>query len=192
MPPPGFEQLLLDRRAELLGFLRRHANTTVLRYESAEDLTQAVITRALEAADQFEHRDSDATRAWLFRIARNYLADRSRYWMALKRRSGQVLRFEMSRSGSSGSAIMWDPSASQTSPSQFAMRREQLVTAAKAMDLLMERDRDLVTWAAHQIPISEQAQKLRLGYEATAQASRRAKQRFRDVYRLVVEGEIGP
>ena len=191
MSPSQLEQLLLARRSELLGFLRRHASPAVLRYESPEDLTQAVLARALESAHNFEARDADATRAWLLRIARNYLTDRTRYWMALKRRSGKVLRFEMSRSGSSDEAVAWDPRASQTSPSQFAIRREQLITAAKAMNLLMERDRNLVTWTSHQIPISEQAQKLNLSYEATAKASRRAQQRFRDVYRLIVEGEVG-
>lgn len=191
MSSSRLEELLLARRPELLGFLQRHASPAVLRYEAAEDLTQAVITRALESADNFEERDDDSTRAWLFRIARNYLADRTRYWMALKRRSGKVLRFEMSRSGSSDAPAAWDPRASQTSPSQFAIRREQLVTAAKAMNLLMERDRNLVTWTAHQIPISEQARKLDLSYEAAAKASSRAQQRFRDVYRLVVEGDVG-
>lgn len=191
MPSSQFQDLLVDRRPELLGFLRHHASSAVLRYESPEDLLQGTLALALEGYAKLEERDAQATRAWLFRIARNHLADRTRYWLALKRRSGKVLRFEMSRSGNGSEMAGWTPKASQTSPSQFAMRREQLVTAAKAMNLLMERDRNLVTWAAHKIPLSEQAGKLNLAYAATAQASRRAQKRFRDVYRLVVEGEIG-
>ncbi|PCJ55145.1 MAG: hypothetical protein COA70_02525 [Planctomycetota bacterium] len=163
MPSSQFRDLLLSRRSELLGFLRRHAPQAVLRYESPEDLLQGTLTLALEGFAKLEERNDDSTRAWLFRIARNHLADRTRYWMALKRRSGKVLRFEISRSESATDMSAWDPKASQTSPSQCAMRREQLVTAVKAMNLLMERDRNLVTWTAHKIPLSEQASKLGLG-----------------------------
>ncbi len=190
MPSSRFADFLIAHQAELLGFCRRHASPAVLRYEAAEDLLQGIWTQALESEPDWQEGGEAAVRAWIFRLARNFLIDRTRYWMALKRRSSRVLRFEMSRSDTS-SVGMWEPRASQTSPSQFAVRREQLVTAAKAMDLLLERDRQLVTWAAHKIPLSEQASRLGTAYDATAQASRRAQKRFRDVYRLIVEGELG-
>lgn len=188
MSSSHLEQALTRHRSELLGFLRRHAGSAVLRFESPEDLMQGVFTRAIEAAEGFEERNDDSTRAWLFRLARNYLVDRNRHWLATKRRSGQVLRFEMSRSGESTPAL--DPMASQTSPSQFAMRREQLILAARAMNLLMDRDRDLVTWTAQGMSLSDQAERLGIGYDAAAKASQRAQNRFRDVYRLVLDGEV--
>lgn len=83
MPPQRFEEQLLALRPELLGFLRRHAPHGVLRYESPEDLLQGMLARALEASEKLEQRDDDATRAWLFRLARNFLTDRTRYWLSL-------------------------------------------------------------------------------------------------------------
>jgi RNA polymerase sigma factor (sigma-70 family) len=179
------ELLLAKYRNELRSFIRGHASPSLLTCETVDDLLQGVATRALEAADGFEARGEAQGRAWIYRVTRALLVDRVRYWTALKRRSTQVLRFEYSRAGAEQSGMFFDPAASQTSPSQFAIRREQLILAAKALDLLMERDRDLITWAAQEMPLKDQALKLDISYEAAAQASLRAQERFRKVLTLV-------
>ncbi len=179
------KQLLLQHRDELRGFVRRHAPAPLLACETVEDLLQGIATRALESERNFESRDAAQGRAWIYRVARAYLVDRTRYWTALKRRSSQVLRFELSRPGADSSRMFFDPAASQTSPSQFAVRKEQLMLAAKALDLLLERDRDLVTWAAQDIPLKEQAERLECSHEAATQASHRARKRFRKVMMLM-------
>jgi len=70
-----------------------------------------------------------------------------------------LLRFERSRTGNLGTRPGLDPPASQTSPSMFVAPREQLVLAVPALDLLLDRDRDLVGWAAEGLPLAEQARR---------------------------------
>lgn len=180
----GVPELVVEHRPALERWLGREAGP-LLRYESAEDLAQGAVSRALEAAAGFRWQGPDEARAWLFRIARRHLDDRRRHWLAFKRDGARVLRFEITRSGGGGSAVAL-PHASQTGPSTFALRREQLVIAARALALLPPRDRDLVRWAAGDVPIRDQADRLELGYEAAVQARKRALDRFRRTYELVL------
>ena len=70
--PSLVEGLLVRHRAELVAFVARRA----VRGVSAADVLQQVAVRALAQAGQL--RDARAGRAWLFRIARNVLADQYR------------------------------------------------------------------------------------------------------------------
>ena len=182
MPRRPLQDLLVELRGELVGFLHKEAGPVLRRFETAEDLYQGVASKALEAQNRFEYRTPGEARAWLYRIARNHIADRYKHWLALKRRSGQVLRFELSHSAEGGAP---EPRASQTGPSTFALRREQLVLATRALSMLLDRDRELVQWNAEGIPLSEQAERAGMNYHALAQASRRALERFRKIFDLV-------
>ena len=160
---PRLREVLTVMRPELEGFAGRRAGELVLRYEAAEDLAQGVIAEALQSAAEFEYRGEREARAWAFRIARRHLSNRRRHWLALKRSSGPVLRLDWTDSGGTPRP---DPIASQTGPSTFAFRREQLVIAARALGLLPPRDRQIVTWEARGVAIEEQGRRMGLSYAA--------------------------
>lgn len=179
------QELLLQMSGDLEGFFRNHTPAPLLRYESIDDLVQGTISRALQSAENFEPRSDEESRAWVFRLARRHLTDRQRHWMALKRDGGKVMRLDWTQSGSSSPL---DPQASQTGPSTFALRREQLIFATRALSMLLERDRNLVSWAAEDKPLEEQAEILGLTYRATVVARQRALERYRKTYELVLKG----
>lgn len=186
---------LLQREAEaLLRYLERAAGG-LLRYESAEDLAQGLSCELLARPSGFEARDASSDRAWLFTAARAHLVDRRRHWSALKRGSGLLLRGALSGTR----AGLDDPdlfAASQTGPSTFAWRREQLVLAAQALSLLLERDRRLVELASEGASNAQIAASFELSTEAAAKAKNRALERLRRAHELVVrartaQGEAG-
>ena len=91
MSPELLAAALEDHRDELTGFCLKRGGI-LLRFETAEDLAQGVLTVALERMGDVEFRGDRELRAWLFTIAHGYLANRRAHWSALKRRSGDLLR----------------------------------------------------------------------------------------------------
>jgi RNA polymerase sigma factor (sigma-70 family) len=174
--------MLVLHRPDMLAFVTKEARG-LLRFESAEDLTQGVHLRALERGGGFEYRGDTEFFAWVYRLARTYLADRRSHWSALKRRSGRLLRLTAGVGDSLGA--VGEPPGSRTGPSTFAARREQIVLATKALDLLLPRDRDLVRWSGEGLTTEEQAERLGISAEAAGRARRRALTRFRKTFRLV-------
>lgn len=191
MSAPGeFARLLSAHRDELQRFVEHRAGGALIRMESSEDLAQDVCTRALKHSGSFERRDDASFRAWLFEIARNHLQDRRDYWSALKRSGAEVLRLGVIESADSSMLNVQELAASVTGPSTFAARREQLAVAAKALALLLPRDRTLVEGIAHGLTAPEQAAALSLTTAAIESARKRALERFRKTVKLVL-GERG-
>jgi len=184
---PDPAALVVRRRREILALVRAEAKG-LLRYESADDLVQGIQLRAIERGGTFEYRSEAEFLAWLRRTARSHLADRRNHWGALKRRSGRLLRYTAGAAATADPAAVPEPAADGTGPSTFAARREQVVLATKALDLLLPRDRDLVRLAADGLGTSEQAERLGLSVEAAGRARRRAFDRFRKAYELVLRG----
>jgi RNA polymerase sigma factor (sigma-70 family) len=168
----------------LQGFFRKHAGR-VLRFETSEDLTQGVIVRALDRADDVAAGDEKTLLAWVYRVARSHLADRHRHWSALKRGSGNLLRLSGSSDATTDPQAILLPAIDATGPSTFASRREQVVTAVRALDLLLERDRELVRGYCDGRTIAEQAEVLGLEYDAARRAQSRALERFRKAFRVL-------
>lgn len=181
---PVFE-LVETHRHELLDFVRRRVPRNLLLFESIEDLVQGVCTHALERSETFQARDSPSDRAWLFELSRNFLIDRQRYWQALKRSGGRLLR---AMEGPQNQTE-WDPirdlAASVTGPSTFASRREQLRLAAQALSLLLDSDRALVASLVHGESIAELSERLGVSPAAAQRARHRALERFRGTFALV-------
>ncbi len=172
---------------ELEGRLQAHANEIarivaraagLLRYESREDLCQGVVLRALERGGRYRDDGEASFVAWLRAVGRSYLADRSRYWQALRRRPGGLLR--LTAHGSRGV----EPADGGPGPSTVASRKEHLRLAVQALATLLPRDRDLVQWSSEEVPLEEQARRLGVGYDAAKQARLRAIERFRKAFRL--------
>ena len=190
IPSNEFARWLERHRDDVLRFVERRAGGALIRMESAEDLAQDVCARALRHADKFELRDEPSFRAWLFEIARNHLDDRRDYWSALKRVGSDVLRWSPPETTGIAPLEVRDLAASVTGPSSFAVRREQLAIAAKALALLLPRDRELVEGASRGLSAGEQAAIFGTSTAAVESARKRAFERVRKTFRLVV-GERG-
>lgn len=187
---PEFARLLGQIRVDLLRFVERRAGGALIRMESSEDLTQDICARALRGAEAFEWRDEAAFRAWLFEIARNHLSDRRDYWSALKRAGSEVLRLGAADTGDRTLRGLADIAASVTGPSTFAARREQVAVATKALALLLPKDRVMVEGFARGLSASEHALELQWTTAAVESARKRALERFRKTFKLVL-GERG-
>ncbi len=186
-------ELLERERPRLLASLRRDAGW-LLRHESAEDLVQGIAVRALEAAGSFEDRGDAAFRGWLREVTRQHLAGRARHWKARKRDAGRMLRIAVSQPESGVSARTIDPTASMTGPATFAVRREMLDIAFRALQTLGERDRELVRLRCDGCAPQEIADRLAIGYDAAQRGALRAQDRFARAFRFLVtaEGDAGP
>ena len=169
---------------DLVSFLARHAGW-ILRYETVEDLMQALHVRVLERGADFEYRGKEPFLKWVYTVARTLLADRREYWSALKRKSAGLLRLTAGAGTPSDTRAVREPAGEATGPSTFASRREQLAQAVKALAVLLPRDRDLVRWASEDMPLEEQAQRLGISYNAAKQARHRAIDRFQKAYELL-------
>jgi DNA-directed RNA polymerase specialized sigma24 family protein len=147
-------------------------------------LVQGVCEHALRVAERFEFRGDERFVAWLLEIGRQHLADRHRYWSALKRGSARVLRLTWTglEDGAGKERV---PSSTATGPATYAARREQLAFAARALALLSERDRKLVRWLSEGVPVDEQAQRLELSADSVRRASSRALERFRKTFAAI-------
>ena len=185
-PPTDLASLLVRTRKPLLAFVSRNARG-LLRYETVEDIVQAIHLKALEKEDSFAYRGDDPFFSWLFTVARNHMRDRSAHWRALKRRSGRLLRYTAGAGGTSDPGAVPEPAGSRTGPSTFAARREQILMAVRALDLLLPRDRDLVRWSAEGLTLQDQADRLGLNYKAVERARNRAVERFRGAFQLVTK-----
>jgi RNA polymerase sigma factor (sigma-70 family) len=181
---PELPDLLVAHRDMLVAYVTRHAGR-ILRHESAEDLVQAVHLRVLERRAAFEWRGEESFLAWLRAATRNHLVDRYAYWTALRRRPARLVRLLSAGDSTSGTSGAAEPPSTQTGPSTFASRREQIDVAVKALALLPDRDRDLVRWACEDVPSDEQARRLGISVEAAERARRRALERLRKTHAVI-------
>lgn len=177
---PGEElATLLVRHRGVIERLMAREGQALLRFETVEDLVQGVCEHALRVAARFEYEGDEKFVGWLREVAHQHLADRHRYWAALKRGSARVLHLSWSGvSGTAGGRVR-PPTTTATGPSTYAVRREQLALAVRALALLSERDRQLVRWMSEDVAIEEQARRLALSADSARRAGARALERFR-------------
>lgn len=180
---PRLARLLEDQRAALLAYVRRHAGA-LLRMETAEDLVQLVCVHALEHERTFRYEGDEAFRGWLYALARSCLGERRDHWGAKRRRPDRLLRLTSGDTPKPGAAR--EPAARRTGPVTAASRKEQIALAAKALSLLLPRDAQLIRWTAEDLPLAEQAEKLGISYDAVERARRRALERYRQAFALLV------
>ena len=187
------ERVLTEQRDELLRFLERNA-ASLLRFESAQDLYGGLVLDLLSRTPEFTSLSPAADRAWLREAARFHLANRRRYWTALKRDTGRLMRTgmaERSAAGSSWGTPLDGVAASQTGPSTFADRREQVVLLTQALSVLPERDRRLVELASAELSNEDIGLELGLSAAAAAKAKSRALERLRKAHELAVRARHG-
>jgi RNA polymerase sigma factor (sigma-70 family) len=174
---------LLARHAAEIEALVRHEAGSILAFEEAADLAQGVRERALARAASFEWRGQQAALGWLRTLARSYLSDRREHWNALKRRPAALLRLTLADDGTRPGTP--PPASTQTGPATFAERRESLVQAVRALDLLLPRDRELVLLELEGLAPDEIGRRLGLSADSAARARLRALERLRKAWRLL-------
>ncbi len=175
-------ELLIRYRPDLLRYVERHAGP-VLRFETAEDLVQGVHLRALEYRATFEYRGREPFLKWVHEVARNHMHTRRAHWSALKRNPAALLRLTMGAASDPKAAA--EPPRPDTGPSTLAGRLEQASTAVRALDLMLDRDRELIRWATDGVTSREMGERLQISETAADRARQRAIERFRKAFRLL-------
>ncbi len=134
------EELLTEQLPTLLAYLRLHAGPLLRGRESVADLAQSVCREVLQNLDGFEYRGQAPFRKWLYQKALSKIIERQRYYLAEKRHAG------LERPLQDGSADAHDvAAASFFSPSQAAIRAEDLDRLEAAFALLSEEHRQVIT-----------------------------------------------
>ncbi len=180
---PEFAAKIEAERPRLMAFLNKEASG-LLRFESLDDIYQAVQLRALESARGFSDQGEEAFTGRLITLARRTIADRNDYWRAIKRDCGRLLRLSWSSSsgGTGGSRVV----ASSPGPSTWASRRELLILASRALAILGERDRDLIAGEMAGRPLSKVAESLEISNDAARKTRDRALERLRKTFQILI------
>src|SRR5437660_1671866 len=108
------------------------------------DLVQQTLLQALEALDQFRGRSDAELAAWLRQILAHHLANAARDLGRAKRDVGRECSLEAALEHSSARLEAWLV-AEQSSPSQQAQRKEQVLRLAEALASLPEAQREALT-----------------------------------------------
>ena len=156
---PAIEALVQRLWPDLNRFLKRRAGRLVLDQESGADLTQSVCREMLEglASERFEYRGDAEFKQWLFRAAELKIKNRQRFYMRDCRAPDRQVALD-------GALLIQRLTSSSSSPSQVALRREELERLEQAFDQLDERSRT-VTMLFHLRGLSHTAIAAELGIE---------------------------
>lgn len=147
----------------------------------ASDVVQETFLQAQIDRDRFRGRSSAELLAWLRQILLNKISNLGRHYRHTSKRR---LCLEVRIDAPSGAASL---KAGTPSPSQHAVRREQELALARALDRLPDRYRQAVVWR-HQEGLSFEEIGHRLG--GSAEAARKVW--ARGVERLRREVQGGP
>lgn len=180
---PSLGDLLSSHRDAMLRLVQTRASG-LLRLESAEDLVQGIHLRAIEVQDRFAYRGEREFIGWLTAITLQHIADRHRYWRALRRNAGKILHISDAASGSHTTSAV-NPRASGSGPATRAGRRDDVAVAMEIFPKLFPRDRVLLEAVAEGLSIRQIARRLGIEEEAARKARLRALERFRLAVRAV-------
>jgi RNA polymerase sigma-70 factor (ECF subfamily) len=108
------------------------------------DLVQQTLLQALRALDQFRGRSDAELAAWLRQILAHKLTNAARELGRAKRDVGRECSLEAALEQSSARLEAWLV-AEQSSPSQQAQRKEQVLRMAEALASLPEAQREALT-----------------------------------------------
>ena len=108
------------------------------------DLVQQTLLQALQALDRFQRRSDAELAAWLRQILAHNLANATRDLGRAKRDVARECSLEAALEQSSARLEGWLV-AEQSSPSQEAQRKEQVLRMAEALGSLPEAQREALT-----------------------------------------------
>lgn len=139
----ALRDLLQAHLPTLVAYVRLHAGSLLREKESCGDLVQSVCLEVLQNVGTFEYRGEAPFRKWLRQMTPSELADRQRRWLADKRDPAREESLGDDRSSAAARQVL----ASFTSPSQVAIRNEDLELLEQAFQKLPEEYREVVTLA---------------------------------------------
>jgi RNA polymerase sigma-70 factor (ECF subfamily) len=137
------DELLQRHLPGLLAYIRLHTGALVRSKEESVDLCQSVCREVLEDVDGFEYRGEGQFRSWLYTRALAKIRDRERHWFAAKRDAGREATHNASDARMDLAAVQ----PSFTSPSQVAIREEDMQELERAFAQLPEDYRRVITLA---------------------------------------------
>jgi RNA polymerase sigma-70 factor, ECF subfamily len=140
------DQLLARHLPGLTAFVRLRLGPVIRSNESCADIVQSACREVLVHADRFQFGGDANFRNWLFTTALRKITDRKRYWLAEKRRAPREAR-TAKEPGASDVEVTDCYRAAFTSPSQAAMKREDIDALERAFDRLSAEDREVVVLA---------------------------------------------
>ncbi len=184
----GFARFLDRTRDQLGKWVEREARG-LLKRESVDDVVAGIHARALSQLEGFELRTDAEGFNWLKTIARQHVLDRQKYFAALRRQGGEMLRITSASLGDTPDARPGVQVAGRmTGQVTYAMRREAIDLAAKAIASLLPRDQEIVRRTVDGASVEDVAKEFRMSYDAAEQARRRAMERFKKAYELLSRG----
>ncbi|MHC4449627.1 MAG: sigma-70 family RNA polymerase sigma factor [Planctomycetota bacterium] len=193
METADLSQLLTRHRSRLVGYFERNGRS-IRQHESPEDLAQGVALHALANEGYFHYQGERQFIAWMLKVARQHLSRRLVHWGAAKRDAGPMMRLtfgiETQGGGSRGAVRM--PAAEGPGPATHASNLEELAIAARAVDGLPPRDREIVRMMTRDVSSSEIAENLGISPEAATKARQRAIERFRKIYTILERQQSRP
>lgn len=140
----AIDDMIAANLSPLTAFVRLRMGPLIPAHESCEDIVQSTCREALNHADRFRFDGDGRFRQWLFTTALRKLVDRKRYYLAEKRRVDRNVRKDEAATGSEHDLANCYQSAF-ASPSDAAMKREDIERLERAFDRLNERDREVVS-----------------------------------------------
>ncbi len=181
----GFARFLDRTRDQLGKWVEREARG-LLKRESVDDVVAGIHARALSQLEGFELRSDAEGFNWLKTIARQHVLDRQKYFAALRRQGGEMLRITSASLGDTPDARPGVQVAGRmTGQVTYAMRREAIDLAAKAIASLLPRDQEIVRRTVDGASVEDVAKEFRMSYDAAEQARRRAMERFKKAYEVL-------
>lgn len=139
--PSALDSLLQEYVPALRAFVRLRADRVVRAHENVSDIVQSAFLEIVQRFPKFEQRSVSAFRKWLFLTVEQKLVDRFRYWSALKRDPGRVVR----ETGSDVDELeLLTSYASFCSPSRDAIAREELARVEEAFAELPAPSREAI------------------------------------------------
>jgi RNA polymerase sigma-70 factor (ECF subfamily) len=181
-PEPTNPSRELERYREYLGLLARLQVAPRLRGKvDLSGVVQQTLLEAHQARNRFQERSERQKAAWLRRILANNLRDEVRKLQTAARDVSRERSLEAALEASSSRLEVW-LEADQSSPSQKAMRQEQLLLLADALTQLPPGQRQAVELHHLQgCPLAEVAQHMDRSKGAVAALMFRGLKRLREL-----------
>jgi RNA polymerase sigma-70 factor (ECF subfamily) len=114
--------------------------------ESTSDLAQSVCREVLEHLDRYQYQGEEGFKYWLYTTALRKIADRHKYYGAEKRDAAREVQ-PAEHSAAANIDQLIDCYRSVFTPSQNAMRREDIERLEAAFDQLPEDQREVISLA---------------------------------------------
>ena len=134
--PRALEELLIAFVPELQAFCRLNMGDQLEQRETSEDLVQSACREVLGALADFEYRGPAQFRKWLFLHVLRKIQQRGRFWKRERRAANELPLDEREPVADYSRAF---------SPSQVAMRREEVEQLEAAFEQLSEEQRQVLT-----------------------------------------------